>query len=56
MGVSNPGYVVYTIYDGSDRTEYTRKSQLTEDESKRHIITKVHADGNKLRAEKEWWP
>ena len=42
----------------SDYVEYTRKSQLTEDESKRHEnkIRKVRADGNKLRTEKEWRP
>ena len=40
----------------SDRAEYTRKSQLTEDKSKCHKNKKVRADRNKLRAEKEWRP
>ena len=44
--------------NGSDYAEYTRKSRLTEDESKRHENNKgsVRADGNKLRAGKEWRP
>ena len=40
----------------SDHAEYTRKSQLTEDESDATKITKVRADGNELSTGKEWRP
>ena len=42
------------LLDSSDHAEYTRNSQLTEDESKRHKIRNVCVVGYKLRTGKEW--
>ena len=42
--------------NGSDRAEYTRKVNLQKTKVNAKKITKVRADGNILRAEKEWRP
>ena len=42
--------------NGSDHAEYTRKADLLKTKVNATKITKVRADGNKLRTGKEWRP